>query len=539
MHQILYVDDDDVNLQIFLTAFGEYYSIRTASSSKEALAFLEKEPVDIVITDQRMSEMSGIVFLEQVIARYPDVVRIVITAFKEVEEVMYALNCCGVYRYFTKPWTFEEVKHTLDKALEMICTKKKRENLLQTLQKDKADLQKKVEDCTTQFQRTKEIAERATKVKDTFLSQVSHEIRTPLNAIIGTANLLKNTPLTSEQEESIEILNLSSRQLLALINDILDISKIRSGSVSVKNISFSPKPLFEKLVNAFETAYKTKGVLLNVHYEPPIPETLIGDAVRLGQVVNKLLSNALKFSKKGDTVQVKVASPEQNEKAAILSVEIQDTGIGIAADKLQYIFEDFTQVNNQHNREFGGTGLGLAICKQVVEMMGGSISAESQEELGSVFRFSIPFQKAPSNKKQTKAKPKSLAETKGRLQGVHILVAEDNLLNQKVLLKFLKLWEASEKMVENGIEAVAEVQRNHYGLILMDLQMPLKDGYEAAEEIRQLQEKQLREIPIIALTASSLAADQEKAKQVNINFFVEKPFDPIDLLMKIEYCLQR
>ncbi len=536
MYDVLYVDDEASNLRIFRAAFRKYYSVHTARSGEEALQLLKERPVDIVVTDQRMPGMTGVEFLEKVIALYPDVVRIILTGFSDVEDIIYALNRCGVYRYLVKPWDREEMKHTLDKALEAVQLRKDKEALLERLKKVNSELEKRVEERTKELRKAKEKAEQASRAKQTFLSTMSHEIRTPLNAIVGTTNLLKSSELTVEQKENVEILGFSSQHLLSLINDILDLSKIESGKVHVEKAAFRPKEVLESIVKSFKIPASEQGLELNIHYQNNIPNALLGDALRLRQITTNLLSNAIKFTEKG-SIEVRVAyNPTENNKR-VLTVEVEDTGIGISEDKLAYIFEDFTQASADTTRKFGGTGLGLSISKRLVEMLKGSIQVESKLGIGSTFRFSIAFEETSINGLRRVAENGTSPSTNDDLKNKRILVAEDNLINQKVISKFLSLWNATVEIVENGEDALQKMQEDSYDLILMDLQMPFMDGYESAKRIRLLGSQYYNNIPIIALTASALSSEQDKVKKAGMDDFVVKPFDPEDLLHKIKIHL--
>lgn len=536
MYDVLYVDDEASNLRIFRAAFRKYYSVHTARSGEDALQLLKEQPVDIVVTDQRMPGMTGVEFLEKVIELYPDVIRIILTGFSDVEDIIYALNRCGVYRYLVKPWDREEMKHTLDKALEAVQLRKDKEALLERLQKVNSELEKRVEERTRELRKAKERAEEASRAKQTFLSTMSHEIRTPLNAIVGITNLLKSGELTGEQRENVDILGFSSHHLLLLINDILDLSKIESGKVHVEKSPFRPKDILEAIVRSFKTPAKEKGLEIKLEYRDEVADALLGDSMRFGQIFSNLLSNSVKFTEKGG-INVRVFCDTLQNGKHLFTVEIQDTGIGISEDKLDYIFRDFTQASADTTRRFGGTGLGLSISKRLVEMLDGTIEVNSVENEGSTFRFSIAFEKTSLSKKPTiKLNGKEFAED---LKGSKILVAEDNLLNQKVISKFLSLWNATVEIVENGEEAIEKVKTDQYDLVLMDLQMPIMDGYEAARNIRKLKPATVAEIPIIALTASALTSEQDKVKKSGMDDFVAKPFEPEDLLLKIKSHLMK
>lgn len=369
------------------------------------------------------------------------------------------------------------------------------------------------------------MAIQAAKAKADFLSMMSHEIRTPLNAVIGIANLLSGEELLPKQLENLRVLQFSAENLLALINDILDFSKIEAGKVEFEQAEFDLHQLVLNLSRANQIKADDNKNQLELIIDKKVPQWIKGDMVRLGQILNNLVSNAVKFTQRG-LISITIKCEEQTEKEAKIYFSVKDTGIGIEESKQNVIFNGFTQASRDISRKFGGTGLGLSITQKLLEMMGSRIYLESELGKGANFYFTLtlPKAKAPNqveNEKQT--------QNVEDLAGIHILLVEDNEINQLVASQFLMRWNATVDVAEDGKVGVDKVKENHYDLILMDLQMPEMDGYAATIEIRKFNPH----IPIIALTASVMLDSKDLVFEVGMNDFATKPFVPKELLKKI------
>ena len=374
-------------------------------------------------------------------------------------------------------------------------------------------------------------AENAMKAKQQFLSNMSHEIRTPMNAIIGFTKVILRTDLTEKQKEYLNAIKTSGDALIVLINDILDLAKVDAGKMTFEKTPFKMKSSISAMLHLFENKIQEKNLKLVTDYDCKIPDVLVGDAIRLHQIILNLVSNAIKFTFKGK-ITVSVDLLHEDDDKVILKFAVTDTGIGISEEKIGTIFENFQQATSETSRFYGGTGLGLAIVKQLIEPQGGTIRVKSIVHEGSTFSFTLPFQKT----NVVVELENELAEIDSEMKNIKVLVVEDIALNQLLMKTLLDDFGFERDIAENGKIAIEKLQENDYDIILMDLQMPEMNGFEATKYIRNTMHST---IPIIALTADVTTVDGDKCKAVGMNDYIAKPVDERVLYNKIIGTLKK
>lgn len=399
--------------------------------------------------------------------------------------------------------------------------------------KHKEDLPGFILDCRDITQRKKDAEElvRLQKAKEQFLANISHEIRTPINGIAGMASLLSQNPSPEERETYLNAIKHSAENLKVIINDILDLAAIESGKLKFEQIAFNLTDLLPSLISTFTYQAKEKKIKLSYDIDPALNRILKGDPVRLNQILINLISNAVKFTHEGSiNISCEV---ERTQKGVVwVRMEVADTGVGIPDDKLNTIFESFSQADASVTRKYGGTGLGLTIVKQLVELQKGKITVRSKVNSGSTFIVLIPYSsgKAERPERVSKAQKSQLKDQLTR--NMNVLLVEDNDINRLYAKSILKNWNCNTEVAENGLVAVEKIKNNDYDVVLMDVQMPVMDGLEATRAIRSMTNGK-QNVPIIALTANATQKDVEKCSAAGTNDYLPKPFTPADLFKKI------
>ncbi len=533
--KILMVDDRAENLfalEVILSN-QDYLCVKACSGNEALKILLHQQDFAIILMDVQMPEMDGFETAELIreIDKLKLVPIIFLTASMDSSVHIFKGYRAGAVDYMIKPFSTEILKAKV--AVFVDLYKKNHELLVQAEQMrslnsnitERIRYENELIEAKSKAECATKIAEDAVKAKQQFLSNMSHEIRTPMNAIIGFTKVVLKTELSAKQTEYLTAIKISGDTLIVLINDILDLAKVDAGKMTFEKTPFKMALSISAMLHLFETKIQEKNLELVKNYDNNIPEVLIGDPVRLHQIILNLVSNAVKFTAKGKiTVSVRLLN-EDKEKATI-EFAVSDTGIGIPENRIGNIFENFQQATSGTARLFGGTGLGLAIAKQLVEPQGGSISVQSKIEVGSTFSFQLSFQKTND---ETELETR-IVELDTEINNIKVLVVEDIAINQLLMKTLLDDFGFEFDIADNGEIAIEKLQTKLYDIILMDLQMPVMNGFEATEYIRYTMNSK---IPIIALTADVTTVDLAKCKAVGMNDYIAKPIDERVLYSKI------
>jgi signal transduction histidine kinase/FixJ family two-component response regulator len=398
-------------------------------------------------------------------------------------------------------------------------------------------LEDRIRQRTEDLGKAMQAALAGSQAKSDFLANMSHELRTPMNGLLGMLDLALDGHLKAEQKEQLETAQRCAYSLLALLNDILDLSKIEAGKMALEKVPFNARMVVEDCVKSHAAKASQKGIDLRFERDAAGPVGVMGDPLRLRQIVANLISNALKFTDRG-WVRVRLSTAARSDGRIDVQVQVRDSGLGIAADKLSAIFEKFTQADGSITRKYGGTGLGLAITRHLVDMHGGDIRVESEPGKGSAFTVTLPCEPAPEAAAAAEP-PQRRAGVQPARSGARLLLVEDNVVNQKVVLAILRRQGYRIDVANNGREAIAALNTDDaaYDLILMDVQMPVIDGLEATRLIRR--EPRWERLPIVAMTAHAMNGDRERCLQAGMNDYISKPVQPAHLIATIEKHLPR
>lgn len=393
--------------------------------------------------------------------------------------------------------------------------------------------QVKERELNIQLQQALSEAQQATKMRANFLSSMSHELRTPLHAVIGMSNLLSTGNPRKDQEEHLALLRFSAENLMALINDTLDFSKLNADKIVLSKSEFNLQQLLQNIYGSFYPKAKQKGLTLLLNTEDDqCPLMLNGDQTRLTQILNNLISNAIKFTDAKGKVEITVKTITKDQNSVLLAFKVSDNGIGIPKSKQTIIFEPFLQADNNIAKRYGGTGLGLAIVKRLVQLHDSNLNLESEENKGSTFTFDLRYDFISSQHPAVAAVPIGPAIID--ISQLNILIAEDNLINIMLLKRILDQWNCRYTEVHNGLEALEKAKTGEFDVVLMDIHMPVMDGFEAAKLIREVEDVRISQIKIIALTASSEVDIQQSFSYSYLDDYLTKPFSPDLLKEKLE-----
>ena len=532
--KVLVVDDEpDLELLIRQKFRNEIRNgelqFEFAGNGMEAIARLEQDnTIDMIFTDINMPMMDGLTLLTKIKENDGHYKAVVISAYGDMENIRSAMNK-GAFDFITKPIDFSDLQTTMEKTLHEVEMIRKgieaRDQLERTL----------IEKELAQLERRQAVESK--KHEQQFLANMSHEIRTPMNVVIGMTNLLLRNAPAETQMKYLKAIKDSSGNLLVIINDILDLSKIQAGKIHIETIPFAIREVVDLVEVALKIKAEEKGLAFHVTIDNAVPEYLNGDPVRLNQILINLAGNAIKFTTVG-SVTIAVKTVKEDGDTRTLRFDVADTGIGIPEDKIDEVFEKFTQASGDTTRKFGGTGLGLTISKQLAELQGGDITLKSNPGKGSVFSVVIPYTVADKQAEDEKKPALDLA-TATQLRGKRVLLVDDNEFNRIVATDTIHSFVDGLLIDEagDGKEAVDMHQAGNYDLIIMDVQMPVMDGYEATRRIRTDLPHPMNNTPVLAMTANVMKEEVDKCMEAGMNAFITKPFIPEELISRISELL--
>jgi len=537
---VLYADGEDSlrkeNIVIFKDLFKK---TDTTLDGKKALNqyldfYKENESYyDIVFTDINMPNMDGHELIDEIHNINPEQVIIVTSAYNDASKFIKLIEQ-GIASYIIKPIKKENLRNVLYKISKSIITSKISKKHVKGMNKFNKILKQRVRDeVQKNLQKESRLLEQANalskeyeiqKHKDMFVANMSHEIRTPLNGIIGFVDIIKNTNLSKEQRKYIDLISTSSDILSTVINDILDFSKIAEGKLELNKQPSNAKIELLKILNIFEPKIKQKNLEFIVNIDSTIPDCIMCDQNRIKQVITNLIGNAIKFTTKG-SIEFNAKLLEKKEKSVSIRYSVKDTGIGIAKEKQELIFQAFSQEDKSTSTKFGGTGLGVSIASELVELAGGKLELDSTPNVGTEFYFTLKLQVCDN------ILIENISDTNNQVDKfnkAHILVAEDNTINQELMENILTNKNIKITIANNGQEVIDIYEKSptKFNMILMDINMPIINGLEALAQIRHFEKtNDITSIPIIALTANTIKGDKEKYIKLGMNDYLSKPID--------------
>ncbi|MBP3943075.1 response regulator [Sphingobacteriaceae bacterium WQ 2009] len=524
----LLIIDDKIENVISLTALLEEIdnlNILSTTDPNEALRICWKENISIALVDVQMPNINGFEFVSMLKGnpKTNHIIAIMVTAIsKEDKYLLQGLNS-GAVDYLYKPLNTAITIAKVRSFMQQVFTQ-------QEIQAKNIQL----EESKIELIQAKEESELARKSKELFLANMSHEIRTPINGIIGISQMLKNSHVSEEQTDWIQRLESASQDLLTIINDILDISKIDSGMMKIENDTFSLHDLSDELYNLFYHKAQHKKLNFSIKIDEHISSYIISDLIRLKQILINFIANSIKFTAQG-SVSLTIELLAKNNVKSHLKFTVKDTGIGIPTESLTKIFLAFEQAEEGITRKFGGTGLGLAIVQKLANLFGGKVVAKSDYGKGSEFSFECWFDTTDQFEKT--APKKALYSELPKFENLKVLIAEDNELNSFMLTNILKTWNCEVAIACNGKIALDYLKKEYFDLVMMDTHMPILSGIEAIKQIRSLSDPAIRDIAIITISASVMLSEQQEALEIGADQVIGKPFDPLQLYAMIQKVL--